>query len=111
MATRVLDQFVLVKTTMTSKKGVIILDAVNEDKDRFDYVYEVLQLGEKCERNIKIGDHPIFSEYVKFNNTKVIEKTKNVMVAIVIVHENDIIAIDGGDEDEEEFGKRDIKQN
>lgn len=91
---RVLNQFVLVKQTMTKKAGVIITDTAKSDADKFNYSFEIVQKGENCEMKFEVGECPIFSEYVKFSGLKVLEKTDEKMVTLVIVHENDIIAID-----------------
>lgn len=90
----VLDQFVLVKQILLKKKGAIIRDASQDDKEKFDIYFQILQIGNKCEREIKIGDRPIFSEYVKFNGLKVLDRNNNGTISIIIVHEGDIIAID-----------------
>lgn len=91
---KVLDKFVLVKQVMKKKKSIIVMDMARNEKEQFDFSFQIVQLGDKCERNIKVGDHPIFSEYVKFNGLKVIEKNDDGMVSLVIVHEGDIIAVD-----------------
>lgn len=90
----VLADFVLVKQTMKKKKTVIVMDAAADNKDKFDYSFEVVQVGDECKRKIKVGDHPVFGEYVRFQGLKVLEKDNTGMVSLVIVHENDIIAID-----------------
>lgn len=91
---RVLDQYVLIKQIMKQKKSLIIRDAARLDKDKFDYSWEIVQLGNKVERDIKIGEHPIFTQHVSFAGFKVLEKSKTGMVSVVIVHENDIVSID-----------------
>lgn len=91
---RVLDQFVLVEQKMKKKNTKIITDAAANDKDRFDYSFIVVQKGKLCERDINLGECPVFSEYVKFNGVRVIERNEAGMVSVVIVHENDIIACD-----------------
>lgn len=93
-ALRVLADYVLVKQTMKKKLGRIITDAAASDKDKFDYSFEVVQLGSECKRGIKVGEHPIFGEYVRFSGLKVVEKTETSMISLIIVHENDIIAVD-----------------
>lgn len=91
---RVLDQYVLVKQIMKKKTSLILMDAAKSSRDAHDFSFTVIQKGDKCERNIDIGEHPIFSEYVKFTGLKVIKKTKLGMISHVIVHENDIIGVD-----------------
>ena len=92
---RVLDQYVLVKQKMVKKKSAIIMDAARDQKHQFDYSFEVVAKGQKCEREgIDIGDFPVFEEHVQFMGLKVIEKTDNGMTSLVLVHENSIIAID-----------------
>lgn len=95
---RVLADFVLVKQIMKKKKSVIMMDAALDNKEKFDYSFEVMQSGNECKRDIKVGDHPIFSEYVRFSGLKVLEKDENGMTTLVIVHENDIIGIDNDPE-------------
>ena len=92
--TRVLADYVLIKQTMKKKKSRILMDAAHDQKDKFDLSFEIVQVGNKCERDINVGDHPIFSEYVKFSGVKVLEKDEEGMVSLVIVHEGDIIAVD-----------------
>lgn len=94
---RVLDQYVLVEQVMVSKGKKIIVDAARDNKDKFDYSFKIVQLGNKCEREIKIGESPIFSEHVRFGGIKVIEDTNIGMITNIIVHEGDIIAIDDED--------------
>jgi hypothetical protein len=91
---QVLADYVLVKQVMKKKRTHIITDAATNDKDKFDFSFEIVQMGDECKRKIKVGDNPIFSEYVRFQGLKVITKTESLMVSIVVVHENDIIAID-----------------
>lgn len=91
---RVLADYVLVKQVMKKRKGRIITDAASNDKDKFDYSFEIVQLGDSCTKKINIGETPVFSNYVTFSGLKVIEKDENGMTSLVIVHENDIIAID-----------------
>lgn len=91
---RVLDQYVLVKQTMRKKKTRIVMDGAKDDRDKFDYHFEVVAKGSKCEREISVGDSPIFSEHVRFSGIKVIEKNENGMISAVLVHEGDIIGID-----------------
>lgn len=91
---RVLAEFVLVKQIMRKKKTVILMDAASDNKDKFDYSFEIVQKGDDCKRNFNIGEAPIFSEYVKFSGVRVLEKDDNGMTSLLIVHENDIIGID-----------------
>lgn len=91
---RVLDQYVLIKQIMKKKGGRIIRDASKNNKDIFDFRFEILAKGPKCERDFNIGECPIFGEHVQFSGLKVIEKDDNGTTSIVIVHENEIIAID-----------------
>lgn len=91
---RVLDQYVLVKQTMIKKKLKIVLTDAANDEDKFDFNFEIVQLGDKCERKIKVGDKPIFEKHVQFQGIKILEKDENGMTSLVIVHENSIIAID-----------------
>lgn len=90
----VLDEYILVKQTMKKKKSRIITDAANSEKDKFNFSFEIVQLGDTVTRKVEVGDHPIFGEYVKFSGVKVIEKNDDGMVSLVIVHQNEIIAID-----------------
>lgn len=91
----VLGEYVLVKQTMTKKKRLISLEAARSEQDKFDFNFEVLQKGLECKKEgINIGDHPIFEKHVQFEGLKVLNKDKNSMVSLVIVHENSIIGID-----------------
>lgn len=90
----VLDHFILVKQVMKKKYGAIIVEMATNKEDAFNYSFEVVQLGSECEKKIKIGDHPIFSKYVQFSGLKIIDKTEEGMISLIIVHENDVIAID-----------------
>lgn len=92
---KVLSGYVLVKQTMISKSSKIILDRAESNADKFNYTFEVVQIAKKYEGEIKVGDSPIFSEYVKFQGMKILEKTPLKMVSLVIVHEGDIIALEG----------------
>lgn len=87
-------KFVLIKQIMMKKVGKIIVSEARDDKEKFRFSFEILQLGPDCRDDIKIGDHPIFSEYVKFSGAKVIEKNEEGMITNLIVYEDDIIAID-----------------
>ena len=105
---KVLDQFVLVRQIMKKKDGIIIKDMSKNQKEQFDFSFEIVQIGAKCERDIKVGDHPIFSEYVKFSGVKLVRRNRLGAISHVIVHENDIIAVDSdvlildiGEEDED----------
>lgn len=93
---KVLDQYVLVRQVMKKKKTFIIRDASKDDRDKFDYSYMIVDKGSKCEREIQVGEYPIFDEYVKFSGLKVIKRDEElgIMVALLIIHENHIIAID-----------------
>ena len=90
----VMADFVLVRQTMRKKSGKIITDAAAKDNDKFDFSFEVVQKGPDCKRTFKVGDFPIFSQYVQFSGLKAIDKTDKNMINLVIVHENDIIAVD-----------------
>lgn len=92
--TKVLGDFVLVRQIMKKKNRAIILDAAADDREKFDYYFEVVQKGAECKRDFEVGESPIFSQYVQFSGLKVIEKTENGMESIVIVNENDILGID-----------------
>lgn len=91
---KALGEYVLVKQTMVKKKTKIILDASKDEKERFDITFKVLELGSKCTSDVKVGDFPIFTEYVKFNLGRILQKDDNKMVALLLVHEGDIIGID-----------------
>ena len=91
---RVLDQYVLVKQVMKKKSGRIIRDGAKNEKDKFDFSFEIVDKGPKCERGFNIGESPIFGEHVQFSGVRVIEKSEHGVVALVVVHENEIIAID-----------------
>lgn len=99
---QVLDQYVLVKQTMTLKKRNII---VNNDEDKFNYSFEIVQIGDKCERNIKVGDKPVFEKHVNFEGIKMLKKDEQGMESLVIVHENSIIATDDEPMQEKEESK------
>lgn len=94
----VLDQFVLIKQIMTKKSGIISMDMARDKKDQFDYTAEIVQLGPKCERGIKLGDKPLLSQHHMVQSSKVIEKTATGMILLIIMHENDIIGIDNSPE-------------
>lgn len=93
---RVIGEYVLIKQVLIKKDTRIIMDASKDEKDKFDISFKVLELGNKCTSEIRVGDAPIFTEYVKFNLGRVIQKNKNGMISLLLVHENDII---GADED------------
>lgn len=87
------NKHVLVEQIMTKKESQIILDAGSDDREKFNFEFKVTNVAEDCD-NIKIGDNPLFVEHVRFQGLKVIEKTDEKMIAEVIVHEDDIIAIE-----------------
>ena len=91
---RVMADFVLVKQVMKAKKSAIILDNVQDQREKFDYYFQVVQKGKDCVRDFNVGESPIFSEYVKFSGLKILHKNDEGMVSLVIVHENDIIGVD-----------------
>lgn len=91
---RAIGSSVLIKQSMIKKKTKILLDAGTNQKDKFDITFEVLQLGEKCTLPINVGDFPIFNEFVKFHLAKIIEKTDDAMVSLLLVTEGDIMGID-----------------
>jgi len=91
---KALGEYVLVKQSMIRKKGKIITDASKNDNDKFDISFRVLQLGSKCTSDVQVGDIPIFDEYVKFNLGRILQKDKDVMVSLLLVHENSIIGVD-----------------
>lgn len=91
---RVLDGYILVKQVMKKKKTIISVDMASSEKDKFDFSFEIVQVPDGSQRGVNVGEHPIFSEYVKFSGLKMIERNDLGMVSLVIVHENDIIAID-----------------
>lgn len=90
----VLDRYVLLKHTLTQKKGIIIKDAAKDDADKFDSTFEVLQKGDKCERKINIGDYVLLARHVSFQAVKIIDPNRKKTIAEVIIYEDDIIAID-----------------
>lgn len=95
----VLDAYVLIEQTMKKKKSAIITDAAKDEKQRFDFSFKIVQVGPKCERPIKVGDSPIFSQYAQFTGYKELEKTNDMMRSLIIVHENDIVGIDNDEEE------------
>lgn len=90
----VFAEYVLVKQTMSSKKGKIILSDLSKNEDRFNFSFEIVQLGDEVTRKIKVGDHPIFEKHVQFEGVKLLEKSDTEMVSLVIVHQNSIIGRD-----------------
>lgn len=90
----VMADYVLVKQVMKKKFKHIITDAAINENDKFNITFEIVQKGDECKRKFKIGDFPIFSSYVQFSSVKVIEKNDEGMIALIVVHENDIIATD-----------------
>lgn len=91
---RVLDAYVLVKQVMKKKSGKILMDAMSDNKDKFDFSFEIIQKGPKCEREFNLGEHPIFETHVQFAGVKVIEKTDAGMISLLVVHENSIVGVD-----------------
>lgn len=91
---RVLGEFVLVKQVMKKKNSRIITDAAKDENEKFDFYYEILEVGNECKRGIQVGESPIFNQYVKFQSVKIVHKDNEGMTAHVIVYESDIIAID-----------------
>jgi len=91
---RPIGKFVLIKQVMRKKTTKIIMDAAESNKDKFHYSFEIVQLGNKCEADIKVGEQPIFSEYVKFSGVLTVEQNDYGMISILLVHEDDIIGID-----------------
>lgn len=91
---KLFKNYVLVEQTMTSKESKIILTASKDESEKFDYTSKVVDKGPNCTLPLEVGDQPIFSQHALFQGMKVIEKTKKKMVTHVIVHEDDIIAVD-----------------
>jgi hypothetical protein len=91
---KVLGRYVLVEQIMKKKDSRIILDTAGSEQDKFDYSFKVIQKGDKCESEIKVGEHPIFEKHVQFQGVKAIEKTDLGMISILIVHEESIVGID-----------------
>lgn len=92
-----LGEFVLVKQVLKLKDSRIIRPEKSDPKDKFDFSSEIVALGRDCKLDIKVGDHPIFSEYAKLNPIHQIYHNPNKgMIHLVMVHENDIIGIDKG---------------
>ena len=90
---KALGEYLLVKQTMVKKKSKLILDASKDEKAKFDINFEVIQLGDKCTSSVQVGDAPIFEEYVKFNMGIVLQKTEDVMISLLLVHQNSVIGI------------------
>ena len=100
---KVLGKRVLIEQKMKEKKSGLILPDNASDSDKFDFKFKILQVGDECpEGRINIGDTPVFSQYVQFQGTKLIEKNDKGMLIHVIVPYDDIIAIDNKEEKEEE---------
>jgi len=91
---RVLGENVLIKQTMKKKKGKLILDGADKDEDKFDFSFEIVQLGDTVTAKISVGEYPVFGKYVNFNPLKILEKNENGMSSLLVVHQNDIIGID-----------------
>lgn len=91
---RVLGDSVLVKQTMTIKTGKIILSEVTPDEDKYTFDFEVVAVGNKCERDIRVGDKPVFEKHVQFNPVRLLENTNQLRSSLLTVHENSIVAID-----------------
>ena len=91
---RVLRKYVLIEQKMVKKESKIILTKEASDKDKFDYSFKIAQKGPECSDQISVGDIPLFNEHVRFQGMKILTKDDKGMVALVIVHEEDIIGID-----------------
>ena len=94
---KVLGKRVLVEQKMTEKKSDIIIPEQAKDSERFDFEFTILQLGPECptgKHEAQVGDTPVFSQHVMFMGTKLIEKDSKGMIIHVVVHYDDIIAID-----------------
>lgn len=100
---KVLDQYVLVRQVMIKKQSKIIkINSTSED-EKWDFSFEIVQVGPNCQRDIKQGDIPIFGKHVQFNGGKILENTEERKETLVIVHEGDIIAIDNPEETKQEI--------
>lgn len=92
---------ILVEEVKIKKVRAIIVPG--QSQDDWDVTYKVLQVGPHIPEgweNVKVGDSPIFNQYVQFASVKVLEKTKAKTVIHVIVDVTDVIAIE---EEVEEF--------
>lgn len=94
---KVLYKYVLVEMTAKAKDSNIILET-KDDNQKFDYTHKVLEVGPNVEREIKVGDVPVFSRH--FMGPLFMKKVKDLPkdggVFLCIIHEDDIIAIDDG---------------
>lgn len=98
---KVLGKRVLVEQKMTEKKSLLIVPDNVTQEEKFDFKFTVLQLGDECPTDLlKVGDSPVFAKYVQFHATKVVKKDAKEMIVHVIVHYDDIAAIDNEEDGE-----------
>ncbi len=107
----VLDRYVLLRHTLTEKKGLIIKDAARDEADKYDSTFEVLQKGDKCERRFEVGDNVLLARHVSFQAVKVIDPSRKKTIAEVIIYEDDIIAIDDKPVDADQIIESALKTN
>lgn len=92
---RVLGERVLIEQVMTEKQSKIILPKGAKKEEGFDVTFKVLQVGDEVPAGKMVeGDAPVFSKHVQFDGVKKVEDTATKKIMHVIVHYEDIIAID-----------------
>lgn len=91
---------ILVEEIKTKKKRHVFIPGQSPSAE-WDIKYAILQIGSDVPKgwgHIKVGDTPIFNQYVQFASVKVLEKTAEKTVIHVIVDITDVIATDSDDE-------------
>lgn len=99
---KVIGEGVLIREVATKRKSQLITGGADVDLKSTHIITRVVeQIGAKIDNpEIKVGDIPIFSEFVSFGNVKIISKTEQKIESLIIVHYNDIIGVDSVEEEE-----------
>jgi hypothetical protein len=94
--------YVVLKQIMKAKAGKIILDNIKEEKDKFNFQSTIVMVAEGNERPWEVGDIPVLGTYATPTPLRMLTQTKTYMEILLLVHENDILAVDNFQTPEEQ---------
>lgn len=92
---------VLLEQVMLKKETKVILPGDRQDESQFNIYFRIAKLGEGVPENspLKVGDIPVLAKYVDLGTMKIIEKNDKGMYSLIVVHYDDIAAVEDADKE------------